>query len=216
MKKIGILFLVLSLSSGYAQDQTEKQKQTKDSRNRPHLGVKFGTNLSNVYDEQGTFSPESKYGFVAGGFLNVPVGKYIGIHPEVLYSQKGFKASGTYLGTDYNLIRTTSYIDVPLTLALKPLRQITFMAGPNYSYLIQQTDIFEKGVNSSVRAEDFKNDDIRTNILGAIIGADINIWNLVLSARYGFDVMSNYKNTDSQTPRYKNVWIQGTIGFRIF
>lgn len=216
MKRICVLISLLASVAGYSQEQTEKHQETRDSRNRPHLGVKFGSNLSNVYDEQGSFSPESKYGFVAGGFLNIPVGKYVGIHPEVLYSQKGFKASGTYLGTDYNLVRTTSYVDVPVMLALKPLRQLTFVAGPNYSYLIQQTDIFQKGFNSSVKAEDFKNDDIRTNILGAVIGADINIWNLVLSARYGFDVMSNYKNTNSQTPRYKNVWIQGTVGFRIF
>ena len=101
-------------------------------------------------------------------------------------------------------------------LALKPLRQLTFVAGPNYSYLLRQTDVFADGLNSSIRSEDFQHDDIRTNILGAVIGADINIWNLVISGRYGFDVLSNYKNGMSGAPRYKNVWLQGTIGFRIF
>ncbi|MBA3664923.1 MAG: PorT family protein [Bacteroidetes bacterium] len=215
MKKIFLLINLLAILSITAQE-AEPRKETKDSRNRLHLGIKMGSNLSNVYDEQGDFSPSSKYGLVAGGFLNIPVGKYVGIHPEVLYSQKGFKASGKYLGTSYDLVRTTSYVDVPLMLALKPLRQLTFVAGPNYSYLIRQKDVFLNGTDSSIKSEDFQHDDVRTNVLGAVIGADINIWNIVLSARYGFDVLSNYKNGNSGTPRYKNVWLQGTIGFRIF
>ncbi|MGZ3900750.1 MAG: porin family protein [Bacteroidia bacterium] len=220
MRKLIVLFLLLLGIGLYSQEQGKEEepehKRKKDSRNRVHLGVKFGANLSNVYDEQGEFSPDSKYGFVAGGFLNIPLGKYAGVHPEVLYSQKGFKASGKYLGTNYDLVRTTNYIDVPLMIAFKPLRQLSLVAGPNYSYLIQQTDIFANGLNSSIKSEDFKHDDIRTNILGAVIGADVNILNLVLSARYGFDVLANYSNSPSGTPRYKNIWLQGTIGFRIF
>lgn len=216
MKKIILFISLFIIGAAAAQETDEPKSERKDSRNKPHLGIKLGSNLSNVYDAQGDFSPHSKYGFVSGGFLNIPIGKYLGIHPEVLYSQKGFKASGSYLGTGYDLVRTTSYIDVPLMIALKPLRQTTFIAGPHYSYLIQQTDIFLDGTSSSIKSEDFQNDDIRTNILGAMIGADINIWNLVLSGRYGFDVLSNYSNSPSATPRYKNVWLQGTIGFRIF
>ena len=135
MKKIILSILLLSGVGLYSQEERKEAEsehnKSKDSRNRLHLGVKFGANLSNVYDVQGEFSPDSKYGVVAGGFLNIPLGKYVGIHPEVLYSQKGFKASGKYLGTNYDLVRTTSYIDEPLMHAIKPLRQLNLVAGPN-------------------------------------------------------------------------------------
>jgi hypothetical protein len=221
MKKLLIILALLSagLLSAQKQENEEErdERETKDSRNRLHIGIKLGSNLSNVYDEtQGTYQTHSKYGFAGGGFADIPLGKYVGIHPEVLYSQKGFKARKTDLGTSYDLIRTTSYIDVPVMLALKPVRPITIMAGPQYAYLVNQTDIYLDGGNSGIQSQEFKNEDLRKNIVGAVVGVDVNIWNLIVSGRYGFDLLSNYGDGSSGALRYKNVWLQGTIGFRIF
>ncbi|MCE3226370.1 MAG: hypothetical protein K0S32_921 [Bacteroidetes bacterium] len=223
MKKLLIILALLSagLISAQAPENEEEEKErrrSRDSRNRLHLGIKLGSNLSNVYDETtSSYQTYSKYGFAGGGFADIPLGKYFGIHPEVLYSQKGFKARKQDMGTSYDLIRTTSYVDVPLLFALKPVRPITLMAGPQYAYLINQTDIYLDGANSGLQSQEFKNEDpLRKNILGAVVGVDVNIWNLVVSGRYGFDLLSNYSDGSSGALRYKNVWLQGTIGFRIF
>jgi hypothetical protein len=52
-----------------------------------------------VYDSQGEeFDADSKFGLAAGAFLQIPFGKYLGIQPEVLFSQKGFKRTGRMFG----------------------------------------------------------------------------------------------------------------------
>ena len=64
----------------------------------------------------------------AGAFLSLPVGKLIEIQPEVIYSEKGFKATGAFLGSNYSATRTTTYIDVPILLAIKPISYLTILA----------------------------------------------------------------------------------------
>src|SRR5687768_3461945 len=79
------------------------------------VGFKIGTNYSNVYDSKGeNFEADAKFGFATGVFVSIPLGKYLGVQPEVLFSQRGFKATGTMLGSSYDLTRTKNYIDVPL------------------------------------------------------------------------------------------------------
>src|SRR5690606_14118230 len=120
-----------------------------------------GANYSNVYDsESEDFVADSKFGLAAGAFVSIPLGKFIGVQPEVLFSQKGFKSSGTFLGTEYKATRTTNYIDVPLLLAVKPVEFITILFGPQYSYLMKQKDEFTSGSFSSSEEEEFTNDNI--------------------------------------------------------
>lgn len=49
-----------------------------------------------------------------GGFLSVSFGSFLGVQPEVLYSEKGFNSTGTILGSAYEMTRSTDYIDVPI------------------------------------------------------------------------------------------------------
>ena len=106
-------------------------------------------NYAKVYDAKGDdFIAEPKWGFAGGAFLSIPIGTYIGIRPEVMFSQKGFKATGNVIGLPYNLTRTTTFIDVPLFLSLKVSEFITVMAGPQFSYLIKQVDSFGNGTTT--------------------------------------------------------------------
>jgi hypothetical protein len=47
-------------------------------------------------------------------------------------------------------------------------------------------------------------------------GFDITMKHIVLSARAGWDLQENHSDGTSSTPRYKNVWYQGTIGYRFY
>ncbi|MDF2438390.1 MAG: hypothetical protein K0Q95_2766 [Bacteroidota bacterium] len=197
-----------------AQEEPKKESR-RDERNKLHFGVKLGINNSNVYDEEGEeFNAEPKYGFAGGAFLSIPVGKFLGLQPAVLISQKGFSATGKLLELEYELKRTTTYLDVPLMVELKPIRALTLLAGPQYSYLLNQTDILKSGNSTVIQEQEFKNDDIRKNILSAAVGFDIHITRFVVSGRYNFDLQKNNSDGSSQTPRYKNMWLQGTIGLR--
>lgn len=216
MKK-GILLIAMIIASATAakaQSETAASSGT-DNREKLFLGVKGGVNLSNVYDSEGeNFVADSKFGFAVGGFISVPIGRYFGIQPEVLFSQKGFKSSGTYLGSTYTMTRTTNYIDIPLLVAFKPVESVSLLFGPQFSYLMKQTDDFTGGTISSTQEQDFTNDNIRKNTFCLTGGADFNLDHLVIGLRAGWDVKNNNGDGTSTTPRYKNMWYQATIGYR--
>lgn len=208
---IALLLTITTVSTNcYAQ------KSTSDSRSEFHIGLKAGMNYSNVYDTQGEdFVADAKFGFVAGAFLTIPIGTYIGIQPEVFFSQKGFKGSGTLLGSPYEVTRTTNYIDIPLMFSVKPTRSITLLTGPQFSFLLRQKDEFTNGTGNTSQIQEFDNDNIRKNTLGFLAGADFNFNNIVLGTRLGWDIKNNNGDGTSTTPRYKNRWLQITLGFKI-
>ena len=192
------------------------QDKAADKRDQLVFGIKAGMNVSNVWDEQGAdFVADPKLGAAGGVFLAVPIGKYFGVQPEVLFSQKGFKGGGSLLGFPYSFTRTTSYIDVPILLQFKPIEYFTLLAGPQFSYLLKEKNVYTFGSNSSEQEQAFSNEDVRNNILGFVVGADVTVKAFVLSARAGWDFQNNNKNGVSTTPRYKNQFLQLTIGFRI-
>jgi Outer membrane protein beta-barrel domain len=207
MKKLILMTAMIAVMTGktYAQ-------QTRDAFS---FGLKIGSNFSNVYDSQGDkFTADGKYGLAAGAFLSLPLGKFIGIQPEVIYSEKGFKGSGAFLGSNYTATRTTTFIDVPILLAIKPASFLTILAGPQYSFLIKQENNFTSSLATVDQQKIFDNDNIRKNVLGLTGGVDINLSSFVIGARAGWDVQNNNGDGTSTTPRYKNVWYQATLGFR--
>ena len=213
MKKI-VLFITVSIFIiQYCSAQTSK---SSDTRGDLQIGFKAGVNLSNVYDAQGDqFVAKSKIGFAAGAFVTIPFGNLLGFQPEILFSQKGFKGTGMFLGNPYEFTRTTSYIDIPLLFAIKPTKFVTVLVGPQYSYLTKQSDEFTSTLNSASQEQDFSNDNIRKNILSFIGGVDINSNPFVLSLRAAWDLQNNNGNGTNTIPRYKNVWYQATIGIKI-
>lgn len=213
MKKLMIVLALASSSVGavYAQDNET------DFREKFTFGLKAGANYSNVYDSQGEeFQADAKFGLAGGIFIAIPIGKYFGIQPEVLISQKGFRASGLLLGSRYDFTRTTTYLDIPLQFAIKPSEFFTIVLGPQYSYLFNRKDEFTSSASSYSQEQEFKNDNIRKNMFGVVGGLDINLKHIVLGARAGWDVQQNNGDGTSGTPRYKNVWYQGTIGYRFY
>ena len=193
------------------------QENTTDFRDKLTFGIKAGLNLSNVYDSKGEdFQSDPKFGLATGVSLAIPIGKYIGIQPEILISQKGFRATGKILGSTYEFTRTTTFIDVPLLFLFKPSEFISIVAGPQYSYQIKQKDVFKNASKSIEQEKEFVNENIRKNLLCLTGGVDINIKHIVLGARVGWDIQSNNGDGSSLTPRYKNVWYQGTIAYRLY
>jgi hypothetical protein len=203
-------FVALATTGLKAQTTT-----TADNRSKLTLGLKAGTNYSNVYDSQGeNFVADGKFGVAAGAFVVIPLGKIFGIQPEILYSQKGFKSTGIFLGTNYEMTRTTEFIDIPLLVSIKPVENISLLFGPQFSYLMKQKDDFTGGSLSTTQQDQFDNSNLRKNILALTGGADINIDHFVIGLRAGWDVKDNDGDGNSTTPRYKNMWYQATVGYK--
>jgi hypothetical protein len=207
MKKITLIFAAVVLVNSFCNAQ--------DERDHLHFGLKVGTNLSNVYDAQGqNFVADSKFGLAAGAFVSIPFGKVIGIQPEVLYSEKGFKSTGTLLGSAYSLDRSTSFIDIPLLLAIKPISLVTIVAGPQFSFLLKDNNTFNSGTATVEQKKLFETDNIRRNLLSFTGGADFNLSNFVIGLRANYDTQNNNGDGTTSTPRYKNAWYQATVGIR--
>jgi hypothetical protein len=201
---LGVLFISIATLQG------------QDRRENLEFGIKAGANISNVWDSRSDdFRADARLGFAGGVFLGIPIGKFIGLQPEFLISQKGFQGSGSLLGTPYSFSRTTSYMDVPLQLQLKPSEFFTFVLGPQFSYLFNQKDVYTFGANSTEQEREFQNENVRKNILGFVAGFDLIYRNAVLSSRLGWDFQTNHGDGNTSTPRYKNQWLQFTLGFKI-
>lgn len=208
-----LLALLMSPLTGLGQAEII----SPDVRGTITFGIKGGTNYSNVYDSEGEqFDADAKFGFAGGGFVSLPIGKLIGIQPEVLYSQKGFQGSGILLGEQYVIDRTTNYLDVPVFFLVKPVPILTLMAGPQFSYLLSQKDVLSDGENSIEQEQEFENDDIRKNTLCFVGGLDVNVRHFVIGGRAGWDLFNNNGDGTSTTPRYKNVWVQATLAYRFY
>jgi len=188
-----------------------------DYRERFMVGLKVGANYSNVYDTKGeAFTTDPKFGLATGVFFAIPINKYVGLQPEVLFSQKGFKATGRFLSSTYTLTRTTNYIDIPLLLAVKASSFVTVVAGPQYSYLISQKNEFANATTTIEQEREFDNDNIRKNMFCITGGVDITLKHIVIGARVGWDMQENRGDGTATTPRYKNSWFQATIGYRFY
>jgi len=209
---ISFFFIVAFMSALTAQGQTNAD----DASEQFVFGIKAGVNYSNVWDEnEDDFRADPKLGAVGGLFLGIPIGPFLGVQVEGLLAQKGFQANGTLLGNDYSIKKTKTSLDFPLQIALKPVEFVTILAGPQYSYLIKEKTEYKFGENSTAQEDVFNADNVRKNTLGFVFGLDVNIEHVVLSGRAGWDFQTNAGDGSSSAPRYKNQWLQFTIGFRI-
>ena len=215
MKKQFSIILLFSILASTI-DAQESSNDT-DNREKFQFGLKAGLNYSNVYDSKGEqFTADSKLGFTGGLLIAIPLGKYFGLQPEVLLSQKGFIGRGKILGNNYNFTRTTNYLDIPLQLEFKPIEFLTILAGPQFSYLLNQRDLFTSSVTSYDQEQVFKQDNIRKNIFGVIAGFDVNFRHITIGTRVAWDLQTNVGDGTSLTPRYKNVWFQGNVAYRFY
>jgi hypothetical protein len=95
-------------------------------------------------------------------------------------------------------------------LLVKPVPFLSIVAGPQYSYLISQKDVFANASTSIAQEQEFETDNIRKNTLCLTGGIDVNVNHFTFGARAGWDVQNNNGDGTVTTPRYKNVWYQAT------
>lgn len=191
-----------------AQDQTSSSAYDMDSREELKIGIKAGANYSNVYSESGDdFVADGKVGFAGGIFVSIPLSQLVGIQPELLYSQKGFKTEGTFL--DGKL--TTNYLDIPVHLQIKPSPNVSLLLGPQLSYLLSTK--YELNGFSAIDEENFDDNNNRVN-LGLSAGIDFTVENFLISARGSWDLSEVNKDNTTSDINYKNQLFQLTLGYR--
>jgi len=197
-----------SAQSIIAQNQNNSSAYDMDAREELKVGIKAGANYSNVYSENSDdFVADGKVGFAGGLFVSIPLGKFIGVQPELLYSQKGFK--GEIAGADFKA--THNYLDLPLHLQLKPTQNISILAGPQFSYLLSSK--YELGTFSAVSEQDLEDENNRAT-LGVSAGIDFTVDSFLISARGSWDLSKVNEDNSTSDLNYKNQVLQVTVGYR--
>ncbi len=180
-----------------------------------HLGVRAGVNVSNlIKDASNNTSTGSKVGVNAAAFLEIPLMNGFSLQPEVQFSQKGFKQSGTFLTSPYDYKLTSNFIEVPILAKFKPTKNFGILIGPQYSFLASTNTSF-KVANASYESQVKQdNDNLRKNILGGVVGIEASSGPVVFDLRYNLDFQNNNGDGTSSTPKYKNQVIALSVGFQ--
>lgn len=214
MKTLNKLFIIpaFALLSATAVAQTTtsttNEPYNMDAREELKVGIKAGINYSNVYSESGDdYVADGKVGFAGGVFVSIPLNQLIGIQPELLYSQKGFKTEGTFFDGKV----TSNHLDLPVHLQIKPTENISLLVGPQLSYLLSTK--YEINGLSLVDEEDLEDENNRATF-GISAGVDFTVQNFLISARGSWDLSKFNKDNSTSDINYKNQLFQITLGYR--
>jgi len=158
-----------------------------------NFGIKAGTNITKIDGK--SFEDEFRYGYLAGGFVEIGLGKKFAIQPEVLFNQYQTKVDSNFKKIYQNALNDVTngdvklnYLSIPLMLNYKAGKLLTLQAGPQYSILIDKNkNLLQNG------QEAFKNGDF--SMAG---GATINLGKLKLNGRYvvGLNDLNDIDNQD--------------------
>jgi hypothetical protein len=183
------------------------------------IGVKGGVNIANIDTNIPDISDlaDSKTGFVGGAFATFGLGSLFALQPELLYSQKGFKAEESGQSAELGL----NYFEIPVLLKaqfkLAMLRPAIY-AGPVLS--------FETGCSFSMSGvsvdcdvgDDFS--DRKKTEWGAVFGANLDFLvgslTLILDARYQLGLTNLADVPDDDDSVKSNVWqIMAGVGWTL-
>ncbi len=174
------------------------------------LGVKGGLNLNRVNGQ--SFSETFDMVYLVGAFAEIDINKFIGIQPELIYSQTMTKRSSfsslyntrfnqAFLNDNANI--QLNYLTIPVLLRLNLGKLLTFNAGPQFGILIgQDKNLLTNGQNA------FKSGD-----LSAVVGAQLNLSSFRIYGRY-IAGLQNINAIDNQET-WKTASLQIGIGLKL-
>lgn len=144
------------------------------------FGLRAGLNFTNINDSPSNFDPDSRSGFMVGGYLNFTAPMIpFSIQPEAVYTQKGYESGGATLEVDY--------LEIPVlakfNLIPGPISPHIYL-GP-YAGFVLNSEATGGGISINI-------DNAQTDFGGIIgAGADINagVTKLNIGARYGFGLV---------------------------
>ena len=145
------------------------------------FGVKAGVNLANVTNSD-ISNKKNLVGLAAGVMADFSFSDLISLHPELLYSQKGFKLENGGATAQSRL----SYLDVPLLLRVKA-DGLFFEAGPQVGFLIAKKD--EVNIPGLVSGTSTSTDGTRKVDVGYVAGVGYQLpQGLELGVRYNVGI----------------------------
>jgi hypothetical protein len=168
------------------------------------IGVKGGATMNKLTGQ--TFKEEFSYGYHAGAFATIGLGKRFAIQPEVLFNQVNVDTSNKFSAIyQFNKLNGVQlkYISIPLLLNYNAGKLITLQAGPQFGILINKNNTLVQNGKDAFKGGDF-------SMLG---GVQLNISHFKLYGRYLIG-LNNLNDIDNQD-KWKNQSVQLGIGLTL-
>ncbi|HTY07876.1 MAG TPA: porin family protein [Candidatus Edwardsbacteria bacterium] len=178
------------------------------------FGIKGGLNMAK-YTGSDAGSNDMKIGAVGGAFACVDL-VALKIQPELLFSQKGAKTSGTIGTIDYTGHVTANYVEVPVLLKYSFGMGVvpSIYLGPSFGMLLSATSEVEaSGYSASADVKSYYN----STDVGLVVGAEVKTpLKLSVEARYEMGLTNVPKEILGVQPVTKNSTISLMIGYYMF
>ncbi|MBZ9786617.1 PorT family protein [Psychroflexus sp. CAK57W] len=148
-----------------------------------NLGIKAGINYASISG----LESDSRLGLTGGAFVGARFNAFA-VQAEVLFSQQGGEFNEKDVEMDYAL--------VPVMLKLHFLRIFNIQAGPQFSFLVNESDL----LNSE-----------KTSSISGAAGIGLNLGSkFIIDARYNFGFSDTYTFNGAQG---KDEFISVSIGY---
>jgi hypothetical protein len=169
-----------------------------------HIGIKGGANINKL--STSSLNDKFSFGYHAGAFAEIGIGKKIAIQPEVLFSQTKLdttsKFSSIYTINKVPDIQLT-YISIPIFLNVKLSKFFAIQAGPQYGILLDKNKTVLLNGKNAFTSGDF-------SLLG---GVQISLASFRFYGRYAVG-LSNVHDISS-SDKWKSQSIQIGVGLAI-
>lgn len=119
------------------------------------FGIKGGASINKLTGK--SFKDEFSFGYHAGGFATIGMGKKLSLQPEFLFNQVDVDTASNFsaVSPNFNRVKTIQlkYLTIPVLLNYKLSNLFALQVGPQFGILIDQNenlltnskDAFKKG-----------------------------------------------------------------------
>jgi len=181
------------------------------------LGPKVGLNYSNL---TGDVSDEAGYklGFAGGAFFAYTFSDWFTLQPEVLYSQKGAKATEERLGEERTETISLDYVEIPvlavLTIPTQSRLTPKVFVGPAFGFLLSAED--KREVDGEERGSEDIKDALKDYDIGVVLGAGLDVkvgpGAITADVRYNFGV-TNIVDDEDDNDTVRNGVFSFMVGY---
>lgn len=206
MKKV-ILSAIAVMAFGMANAQDVK------------FGLKGGLNVSNFSGDTEGIDFKSRFGFNAGGFVEIKFSEKFALQPEVLYSTQGAKVDNFNLDVDdvgtvnADVAFNLAYINIPVMFKYFAAEKFSLEAGPQIGFLVSaETKTKVDGYGSS--KVDIK-DNFESIDFGLNLGAGYDFTeNFSAGVRYNLGLANIAKTEEGDDSKLHNGAFSLSVGYK--
>ncbi len=160
----------------------------------PHIGLKGGLNLSNLYSSE-VNDDKLRTGFNVGLMGRTNLDQPIGLQVELLYSTKGNES--TYVGffglVDQTVHFNLNYLELPVLASFRFADQMLELQVGGYAGYLLSADATTSG-DLGTDSEDLDIDNFNTMDAGLAVGFAVNAGPAQFGARYEYGLVELAKS----------------------